>query len=243
MEGKKYISIILLLCPIITSGNTFRDRIYKAYSSGDMALWKTTLDEMQDNKNPNNSFALELLNYQYGYMGWLLSNGKRGEAKQLLKQAHVIIMKLELSSFNFSMLYAYKAAFVGFEIAINPYKAPFIGSNSIRYVEKALSVDPHNFFAHLQKANILYHTPSFVGGSKQEALISLLKALELYESVPQGANDWNLLNILGSLIVFYSEQKDYPNAKRYCEKALALEPNFAWVKNELYPQTLEKMKK
>ena len=52
-----------------------------------------------------------------------------------------------------------------------------------------------------------------------------------------------IFRVLGSLIVFYTEQKDYSNAKRYCEKALTLEPDFAWVKNELYPQTLEKIKK
>ena len=243
MERKKYLSIILLLCPLLLLGNTYSDRIYRAYAKGDMTLWKTTMDEMQAAKNPDNRFSLELLNYQYGYIGWLLSIGEKDQAKQHLKQSQTIIKRLEEASFNLSMVYAYKAAFVGFEIGIHPYKAPFIGPDSYDYVEKSLAYNPDNYFAHLQKANIQYHTPALFGGSKQEALKHLLKALTLYEQTPQEKKDWNRLNMLGSLIVFYTEQKDYSNAKRYCEKALTLEPDFAWVKNELYPQTLEKIKK
>ena len=243
MEGKKYLSIILLLCPLLLLGNTYSERIYRAYAKGDMTLWKTTMDEMHAAKNFDNRFSLELLNYQYGYIGWLLSIGEKDQAKQHLKQSQTIIKRLEEASFNLSMVYAYKAAFVGFEIGIHPYKAPFIGPDSYDYMEKSLAYNPDNYFAHLQKANIQYHTPALFGGSKQEALKHLLKALTLYEQTPQEKKDWNRLNMLGSLIVFYTEQKDYSNAKRYCEKALTLEPDFAWVKNELYPQTLEKIKK
>ncbi len=243
MERKKYLSIILLLTPLILSGNTYNERIYRAYTKGNMILWKTTMDEMQAAKNPDNRFSLELLNYQYGYLGWLLSKGEKEEAKQLLKHAQKIIQRLDESGYNPSMVYAYKAAFVGFEIGIHPYKAPFIGPNSYKYVEQALAYNSKNYFAYLQKANILFYTPSIFGGSKEEAITNLLKAFALYQDSQLETKDWNLLNILGSLIVFYSEQNDYLKAKRYCEKALALEPNFAWVKNELYPQTLEKIKK
>ena len=243
MERKKYLSIILLLSPLILCGNTYSERIYRAYTKGNMTLWKTTMDEMQAVEKPDSGFSLELLNYQYGYMGWLLSKGEKEEAKRLLQQAQKIIQRLDKASYNPSMINAYKAAFVGFEIGIHPYKAPFIGPNSYKYVEQALAYNYRNYFAYLQKANILFYTPSIFGGSKEEAVTNLLKALALYEDDHLETKDWNLLNILGSLIVFYSEQKEYPKAKRYCEKALALEPNFAWVKNELYPQTLEKIKK
>ncbi len=34
---------------------------------------------------------------------------------------------------------------------------------------------------------------------------------------------------------------DYENSQLYFEKVLKIEPNFLWVKNELYPEFLNKM--
>jgi len=43
------------------------------------------------------------------------------------------------------------------------------------------------------------------------------------------------------LIVDGQIRKRY--AKKYYEKILKIEPEFLWVKNELYPQLLKKIKK
>jgi hypothetical protein len=53
--------------------------------------------------------------------------------------------------------------------------------------------------------------------------------------------DWNLLNLLGSIINAYIETKNYITAKEFCLKSIEIEPNFDWVINELYPKTLKLM--
>jgi hypothetical protein len=40
----------------------------------------------------------------------------------------------------------------------------------------------------------------------------------------------------------YEELKLYPSAKHYLEKILKIEPDYKWVKDELYPKLLKKIK-
>ena len=48
-------------------------------------------------------------------------------------------------------------------------------------------------------------------------------------------NDWNYLNLLTNLVESYIEIKEYDKAEEYFQLILKVEPNFLWVKNELYP--------
>ena len=54
--------------------------------------------------------------------------------------------------------------------------------------------------------------------------------------------DWNYLSLLPQIAKAYEELKDYKNAENYYRKILSVAPDFAWVKNELYPQFLKKRK-
>ena len=54
--------------------------------------------------------------------------------------------------------------------------------------------------------------------------------------------DWNYLSLLTQIAKAYEELKDYKNAETYYRKILSLAPDFAWVKNELYPAFLKKRK-
>ena len=54
--------------------------------------------------------------------------------------------------------------------------------------------------------------------------------------------DWNYLSLLSMIAKTYTELKDFNQAKSYYEKILKIEPDFLWVKNELYPDLLKKIK-
>ncbi|MDP4273484.1 MAG: hypothetical protein Q8907_04320, partial [Bacteroidota bacterium] len=135
MEGKKYILIVsltLLSCFVFGQSN---ESIYNAYASGNMIRWKAAMDSVDALKQKNDKVFLDLINYQYGYIAWCIGSNKTNEAKKYLKKATGNLEKLELKNYNESMLYAYKAAFVGFEIGLAKYKAPFIGMNSLEYAK------------------------------------------------------------------------------------------------------------
>lgn len=237
MERSKHILIGILIG--ISSALLGQNKaIYQAYIRGDMQQWKQVLEQLETQKHKTQQEELHLLNYQYGYIAWCISQKSNQEAKQYIKRAERIIEKLENKNDTRSIVYAYKAAFVGFEIGLYPYKAPFIGPQSLHYAQKAKALDPTNAFAYIQLGNIAYYTPKMFGGSKVEALKHYQKAMELLEKNPQSTQqNWNYLNVLATNIEAYLGLEEYKKAEALCIKTLKLEPQFEWVAKALYPQT------
>lgn len=244
MEGKKYILILslsLLSCCVLGQNNK---SIYNAYVSGNMTKWKAAMDSVDALKQKNDKAVLDLINYQYGYIAWCIGSNKDDEAEKYLKKATGNLNKLEQKKYNESMLFAYKAAFVGFEIGLAKYKAPFIGMNSLEYAKKSVSIDASNALGYMQLGNIYFYMPKMFGGSKSLALEHYLKAMKFMESSNEyKTSNWNYLNLLTTIISAHIELNQYEEAKKYCIKTLTIEPGFDWVKNILYPKVLKKLKK
>lgn len=239
MERKKYILIIIVGFFVVFSYGQNSKTIYQAYISGNMVEWKKAID---NHKTTTNNDRLDLINYQYGYIAFCIDRDKEEEAERYIQKTENIVVQLEKQQYKLSMLYAYKSALVGFKIGISPYKAPFIGQKSLTFAKKSIEIDGTNFFGYSQLGNIAYYTPPMFGGSKTEAMKHYLKALELMEKNPSAIkNNWNYLNLLATIINAYYEQEQYEMAKKYCIIALAIEPEFDWVKNQLYPKTLKKL--
>lgn len=242
MEGKKYIlilSLAILSCCVLGQTNK---SIYNAYVSGNMTKWKDAMDSIEALKQKNDNVVLDLINYQYGYIAWCIGKNKANEAKKYLNKATDNLEKLQQKKYNESMLYAYKAAFVGFEIGLAKYKAPLIGMKSLEYAKKSVSFDASNAFGYMQLGNIYFYMPKMFGGSKSLALEQYLKAMKFMESSNDyKTSNWNYLNVLATIINAYIELNQYEEAKRYCKKTLAIEPGFDWVKNNLYPKVLKKV--
>jgi tetratricopeptide (TPR) repeat protein len=118
------------------------------------------------------------------------------------------------------MLYAYKAAFIGFKIGISPYKAPFIGPESLKFAQMSVKLDSTNALGYIQLGNISFYSPVVFGGSKTTALNHYLKALELMEKNPARiVENWNYLNLYVTLINTYFELEKYEQAKTYSLRA------------------------
>ncbi len=240
---KKTVFIVLFLISTSLSINAQSEKkqIYKAFISGDMKEWKTVMDNFA-NKNPStNAQKIELINFYYGYVAYQIAIGKKDEATIYLNKGEAIIDNLLKINTSNPDLYAYKGAFIGFKIGISPLKAPFIGRSSIQNVNKAIQLDPNNIQANIERANILYYSPSAFGGNKTEAKKYYLKAISLFES--NGGNikeNWLYLSLMTSLAKIYTEERNYKDAKEMYEKILMIEPSYDYVKNELYPALLKK---
>lgn len=237
MERQKYLLISLLLMIVTMVQASCKQKIFEAYVKSDMQSWKLIIDSLENTTSLDKEEQLELLNYQYGYIGWCIGNKRKKEAEQYLKKAEHTVESMLKADYLPSLMYAYKAAFIGFRIGISPYKAPFIGFDSVTFVDKALELDADNAFAYEQKGNIQYYMPSVFGGSKTEALKYYERALELFEQDSlKVKEDWNYLNILGILIQANIACDNHEKADTYCSKALAVAPEFVWVKKELFPE-------
>jgi tetratricopeptide (TPR) repeat protein len=219
-------------------------KIYEAYVSNKMNQWKQTIDEMQKKSHPSNTYLLELINFQYGYIGYCIGEKKEKEAKTYIELAKQNLKILEQQGYSLSMVQAYYAAIYGFQIGLNVVKAPFLGPKSSQNAKEALKRDPENWFAHVQMGNIEFYMPSYFGGSKSKAIEYYQKAKALLEKEqPLLEKNWNYLSLLVILAQAYEEVQDYDNAEKYYKKIVSIEPNFLWVKNELYPNFIKKTKK
>ncbi len=242
MERTRYFLIVLFSIAIFSVFGQSKEEFYNAYISGDMTKWKTALDLLENVPDKTNSAKLDLVNYQYGYIAYCLEKKNKSEAEKYLEKAEKAVSELEKKSYKSSMLNAYKAAFVGFRIALSPYKAPFIGHKSEKFAKKSVEIDPTNELGYEQLGNIYFHKPAMFGGSVEEAIKYYLKSYNLMKSDKKAIeNNWNYLNSIANLIHSYYELGKYQQAKDYCIEALEVEPEFLWVKNELYPKILKKL--
>jgi tetratricopeptide (TPR) repeat protein len=209
-----------------------------------MAQWKLVIDEMNLQNNKSNDFLLELVNYQYGYVGWCIDKDNDEQAEAYLALAEANLEILEKASYKLSLVNAYKSAFYGFHIGLNVFKAPFVGPKSVECAELAMKLDEKNPYGYIQYGNSQFYMPSAFGGSKTVALNYFNKAKLLMElDKTEMKDDWNYLNLLTMIAKAYTELHDYNAAKACYENLFRIEPNLMWVKNELYTELLKKINK
>ena len=220
----------------------YKSEIYTAYVTNNMQIWKNVLDKMNAIPNKNRDMLLELVNYQYGYIGWCIGTKEYTDARKYLSQAEKNIEILSKNSSLKSFTEAYRSAFYGYRIGLNSVLAPFIGPKSVSAAKTAMEADDKNPLGFIQYGNTQFYMPPVFGGSKAEAVTYYLKALELMENDENYLSEnWNYLNLLTVIAQAYSYLNDFESSKKYIDKILSVEPNVKWVMDELYPQILKRM--
>jgi tetratricopeptide (TPR) repeat protein len=211
--------------------------IYKAYVTNSMSEWKSIIDAMETNPLLSDAKKMELLNYQYGYIGWCIENNKKEVAELYITKAEKLLAYLKTKNYQPANLHVYQGAIYGFKVNLNPFKAPVLGMKSIDEAKLAMQKDANNAMGYLLYGNTLYYRPSAFGGSKTEAIDYYLIAERKMELSAQGnVGNWNYLNLLAIIGKAYHETGNIIKAKEYYNKALTFEPNFVWVKNDLLPK-------
>ena len=110
----------------------------------------------------------------------------------------------------------------------------------MKYINKALELDPNNIQALIEYGNALYFMPSGFGGDNDQAVASYKKAIRLIEQRELQENNWLYLQIRARLGQMYSEMGQAGNAKVIYETLLEEYPDFKWVKDELLPELIKK---
>lgn len=217
----------------------YQQQVYKAYISDDMELWKSTMEQMNSEINISDKFLLHLTITQYGYIGYLIGNKQKDTAKELLDNTRKNAKKLSKTHYN-TEAYALMAGLNGYEIGLAKHKAPFLGKKSEQFIDKSLDISKVNPMAWTEKGNIYYHMPGFFGGSYEKAIDYYTKAVRYFNKTPY-LPQWLKLNALVWLGKSYEANGQLNKALQTYKKALETEPDFNWVKNDLYPKLLNKM--
>ena len=245
MERSKNSIITFILLLLFFSANaSYQSEIYSAYISNNMPQWKKVMDKMNLETDRNNGFLLEILNYQYGYIGFCVGSKNDVEARKYIAMALENIELLEKANYRLADVFAFKSAIYAYRIGVNKMQAPLLGPKSIGFAEQAILLDKENPMGYIQIANSEFYRPPAFGGSKTVALENYLKAEKLMERHPEKLKEnWNYLGLLTSIVLCYKELKQYTNAKKYCDKALKAEPGYLWIKIDLLPKIETLLKK
>lgn len=234
------ILFLILFISILQIGNSFgssKIEIYNSFINNNMSAWKGIIDKMDKKQAKSDKYLLELLNYQYGYIAYALGNNNTEEAIKYIDIFEKNIQYLLNKKYSLSMMYAYSAALYGYKIDMNKVNAPVLGPKSKQLADEARKHTPSNWFAYLQLANIENYTPKILGGSKVDALKYYLIALKLLETNPKECQyNWNYLNLYVTIAQVYLDMNNLKKAEKYYTKVLEIEPNFKWVKYNLYPK-------
>jgi tetratricopeptide (TPR) repeat protein len=240
MEGKKYRLIILMvsLSSLAFSQDDFHEKIYESFITNEMDSWKLVIDEMHKTNKSNPEMLKELINYEYGYIGWCIGNNQKKQAKDYLDSMEENLETLKSGSDSKSTYHAYMAAAYGFKIGLSAWRAPFLGPKSMEHAEKAIENDSLNFQANTELGNIWNHMPAVFGGSDEKALKYYQNAIAIYENSEEELKykKWLYLNIVATSGKIEFERKNYSQALHFYKKALKIEPRFKWVMNELLPE-------
>lgn len=248
MERSKYttrsvivISTLLISMQLGFSQSPYRDPIYKAYSRGKMDVWYELMHTCEKNVNPNSlEEQLELISYYYGYTAWLIGAKKYDAAEKYIDKSEGIIDKLLDKSPTNATLKAYKGAYIAFTIGISNLKAIYLGKSSIRFIDKALEIDPDNIQGNIEKGNSMYYCPPAFGGDKNEAIEYYMRAVKSFEKQKLDVNNWMYINTMTALGQAYEATDQIQQAKLCYEKIIRIFPNFMWVEEELYPDMLKR---
>jgi tetratricopeptide (TPR) repeat protein len=245
MERTKYKIILLLIISLtVPVKGSYRSEIYSAYIKNDMQKWKSIIDRMNTVKTNETHFLPELINYQYGYIAWCIGNNRNEEARKYLDLAEKNVTLLPQDNHSQSVACAYRSAFYGYRMGINRLLVTVLGMKSINCAKQAINLDRKNALAYIQYANIDFYMPSVFGGSKTKALKNYLLAEEIMETDRRElVENWNYLSLLSVIMQTYIYLHDYESSKMYYEKIIAIEPGLSSIKNDLYPEMINKPKK
>jgi tetratricopeptide (TPR) repeat protein len=111
----------------------------------------------------------------------------------------------------------------------------------MKNINHALEIGPDSPQGWIEKGNALFYMPKMFGGSKEKALESYNKAIQLMEKEPEMiSRNWMYINVLMILGQSYEETDNLQLAKTTYEKILKIEPGFTYMRDEIYPSFQKK---
>lgn len=244
MIFRLYLLVVVLGSAASLAGQVHNCDIYKGYLSGELSAWSKGIDDQEAKyaRSGSSDDLYVLILSKYGYVGYLISLKRDSEARTVLGSAEKNVEKLSSDKSFAARASAMNGALIAMRISLNPLRATYLGMRSLRQMEEALKIDPDEPACWVEMGNARYHMPSVFGGSYSEAVRCFSQAITLFEKNPAMIKcNWHYLHALVWLAKSYEGMDDNKKAREVYEKILKTEPEFLWVKTELYPSLLKKM--
>ena len=237
------ILFLFTLAPEAYSESPYKKTLYNAFINREMYKWGTIIHTMETGKPITTvDQKLELINYYYGYIGFLIGKKQHDDAGIMINKGEKLIQQVLQASPRNATAYAFKGSFIGFRIGISKLRTFSLSRESSSYIDKANELDPQNIQALIDEGNMLYYSPKFFGGDKEEALRYYSKASKIIEKNRDTDQNWAYLNLLTTIALAYEKTNRPEDARITYVKILRNEPNYKWVRDVLYPRLQHKGK-
>lgn len=219
----------------------YRNKFYQAYISGEMKQWPDWIRQMEMTYNHRKEPGLlyDIVVAHYGYVAFLIGVDKEDVAAEYIEKGEEHLEQLKDHAQYKTYYEAMKGAFLAFKIGIKRSRAVFLGPRSMEHINRSVELDSTNPLAWVEKGNAEYHMPRIFGGSYDKAAQYYEEAIHYFEKQNNDQNSWQYLNALAWLARAYDKARKKEKAAETYRKILALEPEFKWVKEELYPEFKE----
>jgi tetratricopeptide (TPR) repeat protein len=186
--------------------------------------------------NPNDPWLLHYQGYAIYREALRRENRDKQDVRQLRDRADSI---LERSAMLLPLAesHALRASLLGQMIGSNPIRGMTLGPRSGAEMNRAAELSPRNPRVFLMRGIGAIFTPKMFGGGDDKAEENLLKAIELFvgDKPTAPAPAWGHGEAYIWLGQLYAKQDKRDAALAAYNKALALEPDNAWLKTTLIP--------
>jgi tetratricopeptide (TPR) repeat protein len=220
----------------------FERRLYNSYVDGNMRKWKAIIPEMVSayERDQDPLLLYSLCFARYGYIGYCLDYGLENEAEEYLKEALLDTEELEDIYNGRHDVLALRGALLGFRIVLSNYRAVYLGPRVMGMINTASGSGDKYFNCSLEMANMLYHIPGILGGSKQKAVEYYRKAVATIEqSHLKEDRNWLYLHTVLSLANAYYETGSRAQACELYGRLLEYEPRAGWIRENLYSKCIK----
>ncbi len=208
------------------------DAMYAARATFERALADTSLAAW-------GHYYIALADYR---IAGLLEGESKDQASEHLKVAVEHLKKATEIDPQAAEAYALLSSAYGLQIGLSPMKSMLLGPRVGKASQKAKQLAPENPRVVLSAAISDFNTPKMFGGSKEKGLQGFQRAAELFaQEKPTDPIQpiWGHREAYAWLGIAYQNQGELESARAAFEKALAIDPDFGWVKYWLLPE-LEK---
>jgi len=225
-----FISLIIFNPSIAQS---FNEKIYKSYVTGEMSLWDQALQESDGQMvSPGDRYDYALA--CYGLIGYWIGEGDKGRVREYLDKAELIADQLIIEYPNNPRYLSLRSALCGFRLQYQPQKAPVLIQKASRLLELARVSDLCCPEVWIETGNKEWLMPSTLGGSRIQGIHHFEKAISLMEKDSAYLkHNWFYLKSYKLLIERYQQVNMSFQARITCEKLLRIEPDFLWAANKM----------
>lgn len=239
--NKFFLTLLLFtIVPEIYSETPFKRSLYNSFINREMYKWGSIIHTLDTGKNISSvDQKLEVINYYYGYIGYLIGKKQNDIAGSMIVKGEKLIHQVLVTSPKNATAIAFKGSFLGFRMGMNKLKSFGLYRESYADINRAYAIDQKNVQALIDKGNILYYSPVILGGDKEEALKYYIKGSRILEKNGDTDQNWVYLNLLTVIAMAYEKTGQPDLSRQICEKLLRKEPNYRWIKDVYYPRILE----